>query len=236
MPLFQKLMSSDKRYRYWMKYFQLPAARSPNELDLVGCPKYKIAEFWRYATFLLSLFLKIMTFQGMTMISMFSANYVISMQNYSSMHSPTIFWAYLWWVPESTTLTFKSLNQVQIQTIKIINFFPNYFDQTNSLFLYAIALQTMLSLYLPLVFMFLTCRLLKQRLLRITAKLKRLSGEWQFNPSKVDRYVHHFGILVDEIQRCNFFWAKYLTLNYHISIFILSISLLCGEFATWMIQ
>ena len=64
MPLFQKLMSPDKRYRYWIRYLQIPATRSPDAVKLPGYSKDKFAEFWRYANFLENLLSKLMIAQG----------------------------------------------------------------------------------------------------------------------------------------------------------------------------
>ena len=135
MPLFQKLMSPDKRYRYWMKYFQLPAARSPDELDLVGCSKHKIAEFWRLAMFLQSQFLRVVTVQDIIMMSSFSASYITSMQKYYSLHSPIVFWGILmvstlripWEYSHLQELESSSDSKFEFQTTKILNFLSKLF-------------------------------------------------------------------------------------------------------------
>lgn len=65
--------------------------------------------------------------------------------------------------------------------------------------------------------------------MRTTQRLKHFSSDSRFDRFKIDRYLADFGSIVDDIHRCDFFFSKYLTLNYHIAVFILLLVLLCGE-------
>lgn len=87
--------------------------------------------------------------------------------------------------------------------------------QTNNVFFVTISTQTLLSTHAPMLYLYLTCRTLEERLERTTFKLKHLLDNSELNflskltSTKIDRYLHDFGTIVDEIQRCNFFWSRY---------------------------
>lgn len=75
-----------------------------------------------------------------------------------------------------------------------------------------------------IVYLYLNCKILVDRIVRITERIL------QSNPSKVDRCLADLGTIIDEVQRCNFFWANYLAMNYYIAVFLCSIFFLCGKF------
>lgn len=91
--LFQRLMGEDRRYRYWLRFFQIPVTRSAPRL--AGYSKEKLKKFWQFSSSLQSLLLKSMAIQSALLASCFAASYVVEMQRYSNLHSPPIFWTIL---------------------------------------------------------------------------------------------------------------------------------------------
>lgn len=55
--LFQQMMH-DKRYRYWLRYFQIPMNRTPEEVKLVAYSTKKLTKFWEISSRLQSIVLK----------------------------------------------------------------------------------------------------------------------------------------------------------------------------------
>ena len=90
---FQRMMY-DKRYRYWLRYFQIPMERTPKELKLVGYSREKLAKFWEMSSKLQSIVLKTTLFNSIFTMSLCSMTYLIAVhRRYSGkLHSPPVFW------------------------------------------------------------------------------------------------------------------------------------------------
>lgn len=95
MFLFNRMMGKDKRYRYWLRYFQLPTTRSPDDLQLVGYSKEQLTKFWRLSSSLQAFTLKSLFVQAIVTMSLPSILYGIMMQRHSYRYSPTVFWTIL---------------------------------------------------------------------------------------------------------------------------------------------
>ena len=85
----------------------------------------------------------------------------------------------------------------------------------------------------PIVHFYLVCKILRERFNHITEKLKKFNHWQKLNSRKVDKHIHDFNQLIDELQRSNFFWSKFLSFGYHIGLAICSILFLCGETTSW---
>ena len=117
MFLFNRMMNRDKRYRYWLKYFQvflaismriphllidfnsfsiqMPIKRSPDDLQLVGYSKEQLKRFWKLSSSLQNIFLKSLLVQAIITMSLPAILYGIIMQRHSYRHSPIVFWTIL---------------------------------------------------------------------------------------------------------------------------------------------
>lgn len=94
--LFRRMMY-DKRYLYWLRYFQIPIERTAKEVKLVGYTKKKLTKFWEISSKLQSVVLWITFYNGIIVMSISAISYVIIMhQRYSGkLHSPLVFWTIL---------------------------------------------------------------------------------------------------------------------------------------------
>lgn len=194
MYLFHKLMGNDPRYRYWLKFFQIPTSRTPKQLQLVGLSKEQLTKFWRYSSWLQRVAMKTLFAQALFTMTLQAIGFAIRMQKYHYLHSAPVFW------------TILIVNSISLQAIGTMNFMI-----THS----------------PIIYLFLNCKLLEERIVRTCRRLQKASFG---SPSKVNRYLAHLGTIVDEVQRCNFFWSSVLAFNYHFAIWICSLVFLCGNF------
>lgn len=96
MYLFQRMMH-EKRYRFWIRYLQMPMNRTPQELKLVGYSSEDLAKFWKVSNQLQSIALKFGTFNSIFVMSLSAISYVIIMhQRYGGkLHSAPVFWSIL---------------------------------------------------------------------------------------------------------------------------------------------
>lgn len=78
--------------------------------------------------------------------------------------------------------------------------------------------------------MYLNCKILKVRINRTLIRLQRSAHPSTFNATKVNRYLLDLGGIFDEVQRSDFFWSRYLSMNYYFAIAICAICFLCGKF------
>lgn len=104
------------------------------------------------------------------------------------------------------------------------------FPQVNAISLTAIGTMNFLITHAPVVLLYLNCKILEERIIHTSRRLHRFSFGNRFNSSKVDRYLHDLATIFDEVQRSNFFWSKYLGMNYFIAIAICCIVFLCSKF------
>lgn len=95
--LFNRMMYNDKRYRHWLRYFQIPIGRTPEDVQLVGYSKMKLTKFWAFSSKLQSVLLKSTFFQAVFVMSLSGTSYLILMhQRYSGrIHSAPVFWTIL---------------------------------------------------------------------------------------------------------------------------------------------
>ena len=96
MYVFQGMMH-DKRYRYWLRYFQIPMNRSPDDVKLVGYSKAKLIKFWQLSSKLQSFILKSTLVESIFVMTLSATSYLILMhQRYEGkLHSPAVFWTIL---------------------------------------------------------------------------------------------------------------------------------------------
>ena len=86
-------MMYDQRYRHWLKYFQLPMGRTPEEVKLVGYSKQQLSGFWQLSSKLQSVVLKSAVFQTSFTMSLSATSYVIEMyRRYNGLYTPLLFW------------------------------------------------------------------------------------------------------------------------------------------------
>ena len=95
MFLFNRMMGSDKRYRYWLRYFQIPKTRAPDELKLVGYSTQQLTKFWKLSSSLQAIVLKSLLIQAIITMALPAILYGIIMQKWSELHSPVVFWTIL---------------------------------------------------------------------------------------------------------------------------------------------
>lgn len=81
----------------------------------------------------------------------------------------------------------------------------------------------------PVVYLYLNCRLLEERIVRTTRRLQGLVIRPDLDSSRLRRYLADLGTIFDEVQRCNFFWCQVLAMNYFIALLACSICFLCGK-------
>ena len=81
----------------------------------------------------------------------------------------------------------------------------------------------------PILYFYLNCRILTERFVQIRLKLEKLANCKQVKASKIDKCLHDYSTIIDELQRSDFFWSKYLAFNYHLGVAICSSMFLCGE-------
>lgn len=81
----------------------------------------------------------------------------------------------------------------------------------------------------PIVFLYLNCRILIERFDQMRLKIEKLANGRKFRQSKIDKCLSDYATIIDEVQRCNFFFSKYLAFNYHLAIAICSSLFLCGK-------
>ena len=82
----------------------------------------------------------------------------------------------------------------------------------------------------PVVLLYFNCRLLEERIVRTSRRLQRLTVRSNSNLYKVNKYLRDLGTIIDELQRCDFFWSSYLAMNFYIALSICSIAVLCSKF------
>lgn len=92
---FQRMMGSDARYRYWLRYFRIPATRSPSQMKLVGYSKRKMAEFWEISSSLQRLVTGTLLAQSSFVMTGFAISYAIMMQKYRDQYGTLVFWSIL---------------------------------------------------------------------------------------------------------------------------------------------
>lgn len=80
MFLFNRMMGSDKRYRYWLRYFQIPKTRAPDELKLVGYSTEQLTKFWKLSSSLQAIVLKTLFIQSILTMTLAATSYLITMQ------------------------------------------------------------------------------------------------------------------------------------------------------------
>lgn len=95
--LFNRMMGDDKRYRFWLTLFQMPAKRTPEEVQFVGYSKEKLTKFWQLSSKLQSILLKGTCFQAAFVMSLTASSWLYLMyQRYlGRLHSPPVFWTIL---------------------------------------------------------------------------------------------------------------------------------------------
>lgn len=93
---FQKMMY-DKRYRHWLRYFQIPMSKTPTSVKLVGYSKKELTNFWEFSSKLQSFVLKTAAIQSAFIMSLSATSYVMVMhKRYNGkLHSPAVFWSIL---------------------------------------------------------------------------------------------------------------------------------------------
>lgn len=84
-------------------------------------------------------------------------------------------------------------------------------------------------------YLYLNSKILGERFTTVIKKLEReriqkFTGTRRIDMSKIDKYLHQFNILVDELNRSNFFWSQIIAINYYVSLTICSIEFLVGMY------
>ena len=74
-------------------------------------------------------------------------------------------------------------------------------------------------------FLFLISKLLEDRFKLVAIELEKLANS-NFNQSKLDQNIHNFNLIVNDLLKCDFFFSKFNFFNYHMAMFICSVSIL----------
>lgn len=90
---FQKLMGPDARYRYWLRFFRIPATRLP--VKLVAYSKRELTKFWQFSSLLQGLVARFLFAQALFLMTMFAASYMVVMQKYRDQFGAWSFWTIL---------------------------------------------------------------------------------------------------------------------------------------------
>ena len=110
--LFNRMMYGDKRYRYWLRFFQIPSKSTPDQSKLVGYSSEKLAKFWTLSSSYQNIYLKSIFIQGIPAMSMSAISYLAISQKFSYLHSAPVFWIILI-VRFPSSLVFKSSPNLQ---------------------------------------------------------------------------------------------------------------------------
>ena len=89
------MMGTDVKYRYWLRYFQIPASRSPDAISLAGYPKAKLIGFWKHSNSLQSLVTRFLFVLSFFVMTFFAFAYALMVQKYRNRFSPHAFWSIL---------------------------------------------------------------------------------------------------------------------------------------------
>ena len=80
-----------------------------------------------------------------------------------------------------------------------------------------------------ITYLYLVCKILKERFDIITSELHFLVQK-KFDLHKLKTLLNDFNLVVDDLQRCDHFWSKFNFWNYHLATLISSILFLTGKF------
>lgn len=83
----------------------------------------------------------------------------------------------------------------------------------------------------PVVYLYLNCKILRDRFTLVTEELEQFTYMQGVESSKVDKCLHDFNRLIDELHRSNFFWSRFVSFSYHIGLALCSILLLVGLYS-----
>lgn len=79
-----------------------------------------------------------------------------------------------------------------------------------------------------ILYLYLISRFLKERFDLVQIELNRLaySSAGKLDLATLDRLIHRFNLIVDDLQRADHFWSKFNSLNYHFGMALCSVLLL----------
>lgn len=202
MHLFNQMMYDDKRYRYWLRYFQIPIKRTVHDVKLTGYSKEKLAKFWALSSRYQNIYLKSVFIQGLPGMCLSALSYLFTSQKFAYLHTPPVFWTILM---VSCFGSFNFFNQLMSKLLFKINFIS----------LVSIGTMNLLITLGPIVHLFLTCKILRDRFTHVTEKLRKTTSQ-KLDEHQMNKHLHDFSLLIDELQRINFFWSKFMSFNYHL--------------------
>lgn len=80
-------------------------------------------------------------------------------------------------------------------------------------------------------YLYLNCKILGERFTHVIKQLEKFTnGRRRIDTARIDRHLQEFGILIDELHKCNFFWSKIMLVNYYFALAICTIELLVGKY------
>ena len=89
---FQKI-GRQSEYAFWLKFFQIPVTRTPEQLKLESTyPDDQKRRFWRLSSFLQSFVMKSVLVTGILAMSLGAMSYLFMSQKYVNLHSLVVFW------------------------------------------------------------------------------------------------------------------------------------------------
>lgn len=78
-----------------------------------------------------------------------------------------------------------------------------------------------------ILYLFLTGKLFEERFDHVCAQLSEIAfDDKPLDLKVIDRLVHRFNVIIDDLQKCNYFWSKFNFLNYHYGLILCSVLLL----------
>ena len=78
-----------------------------------------------------------------------------------------------------------------------------------------------------ITYLYLVCKILRERYDIISSDLNRLVRK-KIDLHKLKALLNDFNLVVDDLQRCDYFWSKFIFWNYHMAVVICSILFLFG--------
>ena len=80
-----------------------------------------------------------------------------------------------------------------------------------------------------ITYLYLVCKILKERFDIITSELHCLVRN-KIDLHKLKTLLNDFNLIVDDLQKCDYFWSKFNFWNYHIATLNCSVLFLTGKF------
>ena len=95
--------------------------------------------------------------------------------------------------------------------------------QVNYISLILIGTMNLLVVLSPVLYLYLTCLILRDRFAQTTVRLEAFTTDKAMDLAKLDEYLLDFNRIVDDLQKCDRFWSQILSSQYLLAISICSV-------------